>query len=169
MRKSSLSVLIAISLALFAACTSQPKSITEKIDTLKQRVTTDSETLQNIESKDFARLQKDFVYCDSLLQHLSPEQVEASFEHLNLTQAYLVQFSEVKPVMKRKMDYVIQQLDNLKADVESQYLNDSLANIYFETENRVADTLHAQLEYFQDRFKSCQESLNNLKKSNLKR
>ena len=108
MRKTILSFITALACAAMLACTSQPKTLTEKIDTLKQQVLTDAETLQELENKDFATLEKDFVHCDSMLQHLSQEQVEASFEHLNLTKAYLVQFSEVKPVMERKMNYVVQ-------------------------------------------------------------
>lgn len=169
MRKTTLSIISVFACALFIACTSQPKTTAEKIDTLKQQVLTDRQSLQGLEDKDFAQLQKDFVLCDSLLQHLSQKQVDASFEQLNLTQAYLLQFKEVKPVMNKKMEYVVQQLDNLKSDAESHYLSDSLALIYLETETKVADTIHAQVEYFQDRFKSCQKSLNNLKKSNLKR
>lgn len=165
MRKTILSFITALACTLMLACTSQPKTLTEKIDTLKQQVLTDVETLQELENKDFATLEKDFVHCDSLLQHLNQEQVEVSFEHLNLTKAYLVQFSEVKPVMERKMNYVVQQLDNLKSDAETHYLTDSLVLVYLNTETKVADTLHAQVEYFKDRFHSCQQSLNKLKKS----
>jgi len=165
MRKTILSFITALACTLMLACTSQPKTLTEKIDSLKQQVLTDAETLQELENKDFATLEKDFVHCDSMLQHLNQEQVEASFEHLNLTKAYLVQFSEVKPVMERKMNYVVQQLDNLKSDAETHYLSDSLVLVYLNTETKVADTLHAQVEYFKDRFHTCQQSLNKLKKS----
>lgn len=163
MRKTLLSLVIALTCSFMVACTHQPKTLTERIDALKQQVTNDAKTLQEIESKDFATLQSDFVSCDSMLQHLPQEQVEANFEHLRLANAYLMQFSEVKPVMEQKMNYVIQQLDNLKSDAESHYLSDSLANVYFETENHVADTLHAQVEYFKDRLSSCQNTLNRMK------
>ena len=166
MRKIIPTLIAVFACILFVACSEQPKTLPEKIETLKQQVVIDAKTLKKIEAEDYALLQKDFVHCDSMLQHLSQAQVEACFEQLNLTNAYLIQFGEVRPVMERKIDYVIQQLDNLKTDVESHYLSDSLANIYFETENRVADTLHAQLEYFQNRFKSCKEALNKLKNSN---
>ena len=165
MRKAITSFIIVLTCAIMAGCANQPKTNTEKIDSLKQQVTKDAATLQEIESKDFVTLQKDFIHCDSMLQYLSKEQVEANFEPLNLTQAYLVQFAQVKPVMERKMNYVIQQLDNLKSDAESHYLSDSLVSVYLETETRVADTLHAQLEYFQERFASCQKALSQMKKS----
>lgn len=163
MRKAVTSFIIILTCAIMAGCTDQPKSNTEKIDLLKQQVLNDAATLQVIEDKDFATLQKDFIHCDSMLQYLPQDQVEANFEHLNLTQAYIVQFTEVKPVMERKMNYLVQQLDNLKSDAESHYLSDSLVNVYLETETRVADTLHAQLEYFQEKFTSCQKALNQVK------
>lgn len=165
MRKTLQSFITALACASMLACTSQPKTTTEKIDTLKQQVLNDAKTLQELENKDFAILQKDFVHCDSMLQHLNQEQVESSFEHLNLTNAYLTQFKQVKPVMEKKMNYVVQQLDNLKSDAESHYLSDSLVLVYLDTETKVADTLHAQVEYFKDRFRNCQKSLNKLKKS----
>jgi predicted small secreted protein len=165
MRRAITSFVILLTCALMAGCTNTPKTNAEKIDHLKQQVANDAATLQDLDNKDFATLQKDFIHCDSMLQYLPQEEVEANFEHLNLTQAYLAQFSEVKPVMERKMNYVVEQLDNLKADAESHYLSDSLVNVYLETETRVADTLHAQVEYFQERFASCQKALNQMKKS----
>lgn len=165
MRKSNI-ILIATFLCLFlAGCNSQPKTTVEKIDMLKQQVLTDANTLQKIDNKIFTKLQKDFIYCDSVLQYLTPEQVDARFEQLNLTQAYLLQYREVKPVMEKKMDYLVEQLDHLKADAESHYLSDSLVTVYLVIETHVADTLHAQVAYFQDCLGNCQKELNKLKKS----
>ena len=145
------------------SCQDAPQTTSDKIDALKQQVETDAQTLQDLENKDYATLQSDFRYCDSMLQYLSEEQVDAGFEKLNLAQAYLLQFNEVKPRMVSKIDYVIVQLDRLKADLASQYLNDSLALTYLNDERLVADTLHQQLLYFQDRFRKSQ--LNALRKS----
>ena len=148
---------------ILTGCT--PKTTSDKIEALKRQVETDAKTLQDIENKDFAKLQSDFKHCDSMLQHLNEAQVNASFETLNLTQAYLQQFKDVKPVMADKMDYLMVQLDNLKSDAESHYLSDSLVLVYLDTETKVADTLHKQVDYFQDRFHKCQNDLNTLKKS----
>ena len=165
MRKLNIILVAAFACLLLAGCTNQPKTTVEKIDTLKQQVLTDANTLQNIDSKLFTKLQKDFLFCDSILQYLTPEQVDARFEQLYLTQAYLLQYREVKPVMEKKMDYLVEQLDHLKADAESHYLSDSLVTVYLATETRVADTLHAQVAYFQSCLDKCQKELNKLKKS----
>lgn len=165
MRKTRLTFIAALACIMIIGCTHQPKTTIEKIDCLKKQVVADADALQTIANEDFVKLQKDFHYCDSLLQYLDAKVVEASFEHLNLTQAYLLQFKEVKPVMEKKMDYVVEQLGNLKSDAESHYLTDSLVLVYLDTETKVADTLHAQVAYFKDSFSKCQASLNQLKKS----
>ena len=166
MRKTKLILIAALACIVLSGCNNQPKTTIEKIDLLKKQVATDAKALQAIANEDFTTLQNDFHYCDSLLQHIDAEQVKANFDQLNLTQAYILQFKEVKPVMKKKMDYLVQQLDNLKSDAESQYLPDSLVLIYLDTETKVADTLHAQVDYFKDSFSSCQKSLNQMKKVN---
>ena len=165
MRKANIILIATFVCLLLVGCTSQPKTTVEKIGTLKQQVLTDANTLQKIDNEAFTKLQKDFLYCDSILQYLTPEQVDARFEQLNLTQAYLLQYREVKPVMQKKLDYLVEQLDHLKADAESHYLSDSLVMVYLATETRVADTLHAQVAYFQDCFGNCQKELNKMKKS----
>ena len=165
MRKSNIILIATFIYLLLAGCKSQPKTTVEKIDTLKQQVLTDANTLQKIDNEVFTKLQKDFLYCDSVLQYLSSEQVDARFEQLNLTQAYLLQYRKVKPIMERKMDYLVEQLDHLKADAESHYLSDSLVTVYLATETRVADTLHAQVAYFQDCLGNCQKELNKMIKS----
>lgn len=166
MRKTKLILIAAIACIVLSGCNNQPKTTIEKIDLLKKQVATDAKALQAIANEDFTTLQNDFHYCDSMLQYIDAEQVKANFDQLNLTQAYILQFKEVKPVMEKKMDYLVQQLDNLKSDAESQYLPDSLVLIYLDTETKVADTLHAQVDYFKDSFNSCQKSLNQMKKVN---
>lgn len=163
--RHTLLIFLATALVWLIGCKEAPKTTSDKIDALKHRVETDAQSLQNLETKDYAKLQSDFLYCDSLLQHLSEEQVTAGFEKLNLAQAYLLQFKDIKPLMASKMDYVIVQLDRLKNDLASQYLCDSLALVYLHDERLVADTLHQQVLYFQDRFQKSQKELNTLKKS----
>ena len=165
MRTTKTTFIAALACVMMLGCTPQPKTTIEKIDDLKKQVTADANALQILADEDFTKLEKDFRHCDSLLQYLDTETVEAQFDQLNLTQAYLLQFKDVKPVMEHKMDYVVQQLGNLKSDAESHYLSDSLVVVYLGTERKVADTLHAQVEYFKDKFHSCQKTLNQLKKS----
>ena len=154
---------------LLAGCNSEPKTTADKIDALKRQVEADAVSLQNIENDFVTPLQRDFMFCDSLLQYMNQEQVDANFETLNLTQAYLLQFSTVQPIMVQKMDYVTLQLDRLKSDLESQFVSDSLAQVYLNTENMVADTLHNQVAYFQDRFRQCQKDLKAVKNTKIKR
>ena len=166
MRKTKLTLFAVLACFILFGCNSQPKTTIEKIDLLKKQVVTDADALQTIAKEDFSTLQQDFHYCDSLLQYIDAEQVKANFDQLNLTQAYILQFKEVKPVMEKKMDYLVQQLDNLKSDAESHYLSDSLVLIYLDTEMKVADTLHAQVDYFKDSFRNCQKALDQMKKAN---
>ena len=166
MRTTKLTLFAVLACIILLGCNSQPKTTIEKIDLLKKQVVTDADALQTIAKEDFSTLQQDFHYCDSLLQYIDAEQVKANFDQLNLTQAYILQFKEVKPVMEKKMDYLVQQLDNLKSDAESHYLSDSLVLIYLDTETKVADTLHAQVDYFKDSFHNCQKALDQMKKAN---
>ena len=155
--------LFALGMAL-GGCHSAPETNIDKIDNLKKQVQTDAKTLSNLETKDFVSLEKDFMACDSMLQYQKEEQVEKSFETLQLVQAYLEQFKVTKPVMQAEIDSTLLQLDRLKADAESHYLSDSLVEVYIDTETEYVNRLSNQVQYFQDRFGSCQKDLNALKK-----
>lgn len=158
--------LVAALVALtLGACNPKQPSTVERIDNLKKQVNADAKALQQIENEEYPKLSEDFMYCDSLLQYMDSVQVSQNFEKLNLTQAYLRQFDEVKGEMRQKAEYSNLQLDRLKNDVKSQYINDSLANVYLETETKVADTLHHRVLYFQDRFANCRKELATVKKT----
>ncbi len=161
--KSALLLMAAFCLFL-GSCQHHPKTLAERIDNLQQQVNRDSKTLYELEENEFPQLKKDFQHCDSLLQHLDSVQLNATFEQLNLVQAYISQFADLKADMRKKLDYSLVQLDRLKADTESHYLTDSLAEAYFETESQVADTLHHRVLYFKEKLDSCRKSLSNLKK-----
>ena len=139
-------------------------SNTEKIDSLKKQVTVDAQILQDLEEKEFPLLEKDFIACDSMLQYLTEEQVNQSFEKLRLVQAYLEQFKVTKPMIQADMDTTLLQLDRLKADAESHYLSDSLVTVYMEDEIKCVDKISSQVQYFQDRFGKCRKDLDILKK-----
>lgn len=158
-------IAVALIAMILGACSEKQPSTVDRIEQLKKQVTADAKTLQQIENEDYPRLHKDFLYCDSLLQYMDSAQVSHNFEPLNLTQAYLRQFDELKSDMRQKAEYSNLQLDRLKADLESHYLNDSIATVYLETETQVADTLHHRVLYFQNRFASCQKKLATLKKA----
>ena len=164
-KKHILTVMLAALLLGLASCKETPNTTSQKIDALKTQVSNDAKAVKELGNKQFADLHNDFMVCDSMLQYLKDEQIDACFDILNLTQAYLEQFELVKPVMLSKMDYISTQLDNLKADLASQFVSDSLALVYLNDESRVADTLHQQLLYFEDRFGKCQQDINNLKNS----
>ena len=99
-----------------------------------------------------------------MLQYQSEEQVDKSFETLQLVQAYLEQFKVTKPTIEAEMDTTLIQLDRLKADAESHYLSDSLVTVYIDNETEYVNKLSNQVHYFQDRFGTCQKDLNALKK-----
>ena len=100
-----------------------------------------------------------------MLQYLPQEQVDQYFETLNLAQAYLSQFDEMLPVMQRDLSYTLQQLANLQNDLDTHYINDSLAMEYLADETAVADTLHYRIIYFQDRLSNQDQELKSLRKT----
>ena len=145
-----------------ASC--QPKTLADKICALEKQVKVEAQTLNQLETKQFTRLEKDFAACDSLLQFLHPEEVEAPFQQLQLVGAYIEQFKATRPVMLADIDTTLAQLGRLKADIESRYINDSLAGIYLDDETQHVNRLSNQVKYFKDRFESSQKELNALKK-----
>ena len=155
--------MIALGLAL-GGCHSAPDTNIEKIDSLRKQLQADAKTLNDLETKDFVTLEKDFMTCDSMLQYQSEEVVDKSFETLRLVQAYLEQFKATQPVMHSEMDSTLLQLDRLKADAENHYLSDSLVTVYIDTETDYVNRLNNQVQYFQDRFNNCQKDLDALKK-----
>lgn len=150
---------------VLCGCDNQPQSLPEKIDTLKQRIETDMAALQQVENVTAREVKRDFKACDSALQYADSGVITTAFEKLNLVQAYLSQFAEATPKMRKNIGYTLLQLDRLKADSQNQYISDSLALVYFGDEVRAADTFHHQVAYFEERFKACQTELNTLKKT----
>lgn len=135
----------------------------EKISQLQQQVETDIQVLQGLDNNEFIALKKSFRCCDSLLAFVAPEQVQSYFDKLNLAQAYLQQYMQVRPGLMSKLEYSKKQLVDLQYDVENSHVNDSLFDVYFQRETIAADTLHNQVLYFKDRFISSQKELDNLK------
>ena len=100
-----------------------------------------------------------------MLACIPEEQVDECFDVLNLAQAYLRQFDETLPVMKHTLSYTKQQLNNLQNDIDTHFINDSLAAIYLKDETAVADTLHNRILYFQDRLSQQDNELQTLRKT----
>ena len=155
---------VTIACIALVSCQSKPKTDFERIDALKKQVQTDAKTLNELEAKNIVKLQKDFIACDSMLQYLHPEAVDEVFQQLQLTDAYITQFKETYPKMRVDMDSTLIQLDNLKSDIETHFLSDSLAAVYLEDETQHVNLLSNQVQYFKDRLGSCQKDLNEFKK-----
>lgn len=158
-------ILIVFSMFAFTGCTNKPStpSPTERLANLQQQVDNDIVAYQNFEANDFENLRTSFIRIDSELGSIAPQEVQSYYEKLNLAQAYLQQFLEVKTSLKNKLDYSKKQLTDLQYDLENAMINDSLFSVYFERETIAADTLHNQILYFKDRFGSCQKELDALK------
>lgn len=148
---------------LLASCQTEPKTDLEKIEALKKQVKADAQSLDQLEANEFKHLERDFIACDSLLQYLHPEAIDEAFEQLQLTKAYIEQFKVTQPSIKADIDSTLYRLDCLGNDVTSHFISDSLTAIYLEDETQHAELLSNQLNYFKDRFSTCQNELNVLK------
>ena len=149
-------------LLLLVGC--QPKTDLDKIDALKKQVNKDVKALNDLNDNTFPKLEKDFVSCDSSLQYLSGEELDAVFQKLRLVDAYIQQFKETRPVMQAEMDSTLARLDLLRADAATHYLSDSLVAVYLEDETQQVERLSNQVEYFEDRLGSCRKELDDFKK-----
>ena len=142
----------------------QPKTDLDKIDALKKQVNKDVKALNDLNTNTFVQLEKDFIACDSSLQFLPEEELDAAFEKLKLVDAYIQQFKMEHPVMQAEMDSTLARLDLLRADAATHYLTDSLVAIYLEDETQQVEKLNSQVEYFKDRLGNCRKDLDNFKK-----
>lgn len=137
----------------------------ESIPQLLRQLEKDDAALEKIQQQYPARIQTNFRWCDSMLQFIPQEQIDECFDVLNLAQAYLRQFNETLPVMKHTLSYTKQQLINLQNDIDTEFINDSLAAIYLNDEIAVADTLHHRILYFQEKLSEQDKELQSLRKS----
>ena len=151
-----------VALLLLVGC--QPKTDLDKIDALKKQVNKDVKALNDLNTNTFVQLEKDFIACDSSLQFLPEEELDAAFEKLKLVDAYIQQFKMEHPVMQAEMDSTLARLDLLRADAATHYLTDSLVAIYLEDETQQVEKLSSQVEYFKDRLGNCRKDLDNFKK-----
>jgi uncharacterized protein (DUF342 family) len=149
-------------LLLLVGC--QPKTDLDKIDALKKQVNKDVKALNDLNTNTFVQLEKDFISCDSSLQFLHEEELDAVFEKLKLVDAYIQQFKMECPVMQAEMDSTLARLDLLRADAATHYLADSLVAVYLEDETQQVEKLNSQVEYFKDRLGNCRKDLDNFKK-----
>ena len=105
------------------------------------------------------------AWCDKFAQVFSfVAKYGASVEVCELDR-YLVEFRGIKyKVVVKKIGYSQQQLSNLSSDISSHYINDSLAAVYIEEEKLIADTIHEQIKYFDERFKKMNNELKKIEK-----
>jgi hypothetical protein len=149
-------------LLLLVGC--QPKTDLDRIDALKKQVNKDVKALNDLNTNTFVQLEKDFISCDSSLQFLPEEELDAAFPKMQLVDAYLQQFKETQPIMQAEMDSTLARLDLLRADAATHYLTDSLVAIYLEDESQQVEKLNSQVEYFKDRLGNCRKDLDSFKK-----
>ena len=149
-------------LLLLVGC--QPKTDLDRIDALKKQVNKDVKALNDLNTNTFVQLEKDFISCDSSLQFLPEEELDAVFDKLKLVDAYIQQFKMERPVMQAEMDSILARLDLLRADAATHYLSDSLVTVYLEDETQQVEKLNSQVEYFKDRLGNCRKDLDNFKK-----
>ena len=149
-------------LLLLVGC--QPKTDLDRIDALKKQVNKDVKALNDLNTNTFVQLEKDFISCDSSLQFLPEEELDAVFDKLKLVDAYIQQFKMERPVMQAEMDSTLARLDLLRADAATHYLSDSLVAVYLEDETQQVEKLNSQVEYFKDRLGNCRKDLDNFKK-----
>ena len=142
----------------------QPKTDLDKIDALKKQVNKDVKALNDLNANTIGQLEKDFVTCDSLLQFLPEEDLDAAFQKLQLVDAYIQQFKMERPAMQAEMDSALVRLDLLRTDAATHYLADSLVATYLEDETRQVEKLSNQVEYFKDRLGNCRKDLDDFKK-----
>lgn len=160
---------------LLLACSCQSKKdqnkkgeqseVKEPAAQLQEQLSRDSIALSNILSQYPENIRSNFQWCDSMLQYLPEEQIDDYFETLNLAQAYLHQFDDMLPRMQQTISYTRQQLTNLQNDIDTHYINDSLATVYMADETAVADTLHQRILYFQDRLSQQDQILTALRET----
>ena len=154
---------VSLVVLLLVGCQTTPKTDIEKIEALKKQLKADAKTLEQIKANEFVTLERDFLVCDSLLQYMHPEAIDETFQELQLTKAYLDQFKATQPSIKVDIDSTLYRLDCLANDITSHYLSDSLTAIYLDDETQHTELLNNQVNYFKDRFGSCQNELNILK------
>lgn len=165
MHKSLFTVIIAWLIIILSFLSCQYEQTTEdKINSLRRQLEADSVALGKLKNEAYPEIAKTFHFCDSLLAFIEESQWQACFEKLNLTQAYIQQFRETQPLMKRNFDYSLEQTSNLINDLHNNYINDSLALAYLQVELQVADTLHNQVQYFQQHFDDQKKALESVKK-----
>ena len=137
-------------------------------DKLHRQLDRDSLSLNELQQRYPEKIRTDFRWCDSMLQYVPEKEVANYFDILDLAQAYLNQFDEMLPVMRKDLSYIRRQLVNLQYDIDHQLVSDSLSTVYLNDETAAADTLHYRVLYFQDRLPKQDKALQSLKKDLLK-
>ena len=145
--------------------TKKANTVSDSISLTSKQLEKDLSAIQAIKNTDYQQLGSLFKKCDSLLILSDKNNIDEYFTSLSYANGYLSQFDDLYPVIVKKIGYSQQQLSNLNADISSNYINDSLAAIYLDDEIRVADTIHEQIKYFDERFKKMNNELKKIEKA----
>lgn len=157
-----LSLLLAFSIS--GCRTKKANTVSDSISLTSKQLEKDLSAIQAIKNTDYQQLSSLFKKCDSLLILSDKNNIDEYFTSLSYANGYMSQFDDLYPVIVKKIGYSQQQLSNLNSDISSNYINDSLAAIYLDDEIRVADTIHEQIKYFDERFKKMNKELKKIEK-----
>lgn len=162
---SALLITVALAINVNGCRTSnKANTIGDGISLTSKQLEKDLSAIQKLKNTDYQSLSAMFKVCDSMLINTSKNNIDDYFTTLSYANGYLSQFGDLYPVIVKKIEYSQQQLTNLNADINSHYINDSLAAIYFDDEARIADTIHEQIKYFDERFKKMDKELKRIEK-----
>lgn len=157
-----LSLLLAFSIS--GCRTKKANTVSDSISLTSKQLEKDLSAIQAIKNTDYQQLSSLFKKCDSLLILSDKNNIDEYFTSLSYANGYLSQFDDLYPVIVKKIGYSQEQLSNLNKDLSSNYISDSLATVYLEDEVLIADTIHEQIKYFDERFKKMNKELKKIEK-----
>lgn len=166
MKSYKLIYIVAIIATLSMTCLSchdKAATPTQEIEQLQRRMQHNLNDMQALESETLPYFFEQYLYCDSLLalqKDINPDHVV----EMQILRAYLQQFENEWPGIKKHIDYSLHQLKTLKADIDGNKLNDSLIQSYLLSEKEAADLIHNQTEYFKDRLSKEKDVVDKIKK-----
>lgn len=162
---SALLITVVLALNVNGCRTKKANTVEDSISLTSKQLDKDLSTIQDIRNIDYPQLSSLFKRCDSLLVLSKKDDIDGYFTTLSYANGYLAQFDDLYPVIVKKIGYSKEQLSNLGSDISSHYINDSLAAVYLQDELLIADTIHEQIKYFDERFKKMNGELKKIEKA----
>ena len=145
------------------ACKDKVATPIGEIEQLQRRMHHNLSDMQALENETLPYFFKEYLYCDSLLicqENINPDHVV----EMQILRAYLQQFENEWPSIKKHIDYSLHQLETLKNNIADNKLNDSLIHVYLLSEKEAAELIHNQTEYFKDRLTKERDVVDKIKK-----